>query len=60
MFDDDSLLGTFLNIAVLGGMYWLGTNNGKNKAIQQMEEHYRDEEIQKLRQEIEDLRSNKT
>lgn len=60
MYNDDSPLGAFVGVLFLGGMYALGRHQGQNKVRREWEDHNRDQEIMKLRQELESLKASQT
>jgi hypothetical protein len=54
-------LGDFvIDMCVCGGMFYAGHNTGKNKVIRQMQDQQRDDEINKLREEINRLKQGKS
>ena len=52
----DRLLETFLDMAVIGGSYWLGTKDGENRAMQKTKEELQREEIAELRRQLNELK----
>ena len=53
IFDTTDLL---VDLVIAGGAYYIGNKNGQNKVIKQIEDRQRDEEIRKLKEEIQKLR----
>lgn len=56
---DESPLGALLGIFALGGMFFLGNKAGEKRTRDYYENLNRDKEIDRLRQEIEQLRNEK-
>jgi hypothetical protein len=52
-FDSTDLL---VDLAIGAGAYWLGSKNGHNRAIKEIEDRQRDLEIRILKDEIERLK----
>lgn len=55
-YDDDSAMGSFLGLVLLGTTAVLSYKSGHKKAVQQMSDQRRDEEILELRRQIETMK----
>lgn len=58
-YNDDSALSGFLGLIALGATAVIGYKSGHKKAVQQMTDQRRDEEILELKKQIETLKLEK-
>ena len=59
MNDNDSAVGGFLGLVMLGAAAFFGHQAGQNKAYRVMGDQQRDREIEQLKRELEQLRLEK-
>jgi hypothetical protein len=52
----DSWLELFVELAALGSAYCIGNNVGTNRTRREIEDKYRDDEIRRLKEEIDQLK----
>jgi len=54
--ENDSPLGAFIGLAMLGGMFFLGKKSGHNQAMQEVTEMAQNDKIKQLERQIEQLK----